>query len=506
MFKNTKASTAADSYAGTITAPEFPSEVTWFNTAGKNLSLQALQGKVVLLDFWTYGCINCMHIIPDLKKLEEKFPNELVVVGVHSPKFEREKSDEGLANIVQRYERKHPIVNDRDFEIWRSYGARAWPTLVLIDPVGKIVGSLSGEGHYDTLDRAISALIAEFDANKQLDRTPSNWQSMQVIEDTFLRFPGRVLADTKNDRLLIADTNHHRIVVTTLAGDVLTTIGSGEAGLKDGDCQHAQFKQPQGLSLLNDNMLYVADTENHALRRVELGTDRCAVSTVIGDGKQHYLRAGVPSDGLNSPWDVLVKEGIIYIAMAGQHQVWVWDIDSQKLLPYLGSGREELRDGAPSRAGFNQPSGLTTDGRWLYIADAEASAIRQAPLYGEKGEVTTLVGTGLFDFGDRDGSGKNVLLQHALDVDVYQNQLIVTDTYNHKIKLLNPETRQVTSLNLPDDTFDEPGGLTVAGDILFVADTNHHQVKTITGLDIDNKQQALTAAPLNIEPKAAPAQ
>jgi thiol-disulfide isomerase/thioredoxin len=153
-----------------VRAPEFP-RAEWLNVAAP-LSLKSLRGKVVLLDFWTYGCINCMHVIPDLKRLEEKYAEELVVIGVHSAKFTNEKNTENLRRILVRYDIDHPVVNDAEFTIWRSYGARAWPTLVLIDPEGYVVGAASGEGHGDGFDRAIAAVIHVFDERGLIDRTP----------------------------------------------------------------------------------------------------------------------------------------------------------------------------------------------------------------------------------------------------------------------------------------------------------------------------------------------
>jgi thiol-disulfide isomerase/thioredoxin len=155
-------SSADRSFAGTTPAPEFPTGLDWLNIETP-LTLENLKGKVVLLDFWTYGCINCIHIIPDLKKLEEKYADELVVIGVHSAKFDSEAITENIRNIVMRYELEHPVVNDENFEIWRSYAARAWPTLVLIDPAGNVVGNHSGEGIFEPFDEAIGGVIEEFD-------------------------------------------------------------------------------------------------------------------------------------------------------------------------------------------------------------------------------------------------------------------------------------------------------------------------------------------------------
>ena len=483
--------TATRSFASTIPAPEFPSGLDWLNT-GRRLSLAELRGKVVLLDFWTYGCINCMHVIPDLKRLEEKYADELVVIGVHSAKFANEGDSDNIRRIIQRYELEHPVVNDKDFFVWRQYGARAWPTLVLIDPDGNVIGNHSGEGIYDLFDHVIGSVVAEFDALGRIDRTPLELVlERESLANSPLLFPGKVLADAKYNRLFIADSNHNRIVVTDLEGRVIAAIGSGEAGFDDGNFETVTFFRPQGLTLADEHTLYVADTENHAVRRVDLAARQ--VETVAGTGEQNrdLRNTGGPalSTPLNSPWDVLFHDSVVYIAMAGQHQLWAYHPEAGAVRLYAGSGREELRDGPLNRGGLNQPSGLATDGEVLYFADSEASAVRTASL-DPKGRLETIVGTGLFDFGDVDGVGDAVRLQHPLGVAHRNGLLYVADTYNSKIKTVDPATRESRTLlggneagwrdgAGQDALFDEPGGLSVTGEGLYVADTNNHAVRAI---------------------------
>lgn len=470
-------------YAGSVPAPEFPAGLDWLNVE-KPLALADLRGKIVLLDFWTYGCINCMHVIPDLKRLEEKYADELVVIGVHSAKFENEGETDNIRRIIQRYELAHPVINDKDFQVWQLYGANAWPTFVLIDPAGEVVGYQSGEGIYDLFDEILGTMVVEW--ADEIDPTPlALVLERDSLVDSPLLFPGKVLADVAHDRLFIADSNHNRIVVTDLTGRVQAVIGSGPAGLRDGSFESAQFFRPQGMTLADENTLYVADTENHALRRVDLAAG--LVATVAGNGTQVYLRvdsAPAGETGLNSPWDVLYHDGLIYVAMAGQHQLWVYDPAGETIRLFAGSGREELRDGPLLQGGLNQPSGLATDGRLLYFADSEASAIRSADL-DPAGALATIVGTGLFDFGDVDGVGDAVRLQHPLAVAYQDGLLYVADTYNSKIKTVDPAARRVQTLfggpagwqDGPEPRFDEPGGLSVAGDRLYIADTNNHAVR-----------------------------
>src|SRR2546428_917121 len=470
-----------------IHAPELTGARGWLNT-DKPLTLSALKGKVVLLDFWTYGCINCMHIIPDLKRLERKYPNELVVIGVHSAKFANEKETENIRRIILRYEIEHPVVNDADFAIWNAYAVDAWPTRYLIDPAGYIIGRLSGEGGYETLDRVISETIAEFRKRGKLNEAPLKLVLERAkIGDLPLAFPGKILADAKNDRLFIADSDHNRIVVAKLDGTLIETIGTGAHGADDGSFDRATFFRPQGIALDGDT-LYVADTENHLIRQIDLKSR--TVKTIAGTGQQShdYFKTGPGRTiGLNSPWDLQLVGQTLYIAMAGPHQIWKLDLDRQEISTFAGTGREARLDGAVDEAAFAQPSALATDGKTLYVSDAEANIIRAIDL-GAYPKVRTLVGGNLFDFGDEDGLGNDVRLQHPLGLARWNDKLLIADTYNHKIKLLDPVARSVKSFagtgkpgqsDGAKPSFYEPGGLAVAGEKLYVADTNNHAIRVV---------------------------
>lgn len=470
----------APSLAGSVAAPPFPGGLEWINTGGKPVTLRELRGKVVLLDFWTYGCINCFHIIPDLDKLHQTYGDKLAIIGVHSAKFATERKTAHIAMIVQRYGIDHPVVNDRDMQIWNEYGAEGWPTLTLIDPAGKIVGQVSGEGHYTLLNKAIGILVREFGAKGEINDKPLWFNNIKLsMPNTPLLYPGKVLADTAHDRLFIADSNHNRIVVTTLDGNVSAVIGNGKKGLHDGDYTNAEFAYPQGMTLADANTLYVADTDNNAIRRIDLA--KHTVTTVAGDGQQAYMTdPAIPARNavLNTPWAVLWHDGLLYIAMAGQHQLWSYDPVTQTIHLYAGSGEEGIDDGSLSAASFAQSSGLTTDGKYLYVADPEASAVRQVG-FGSGAQVHTLVGTGLFDFGDVDGVGMAVRLQHDLGIAWHDGLIYIADTYNSKIRVLDPKTRRVTTLAGDDGQFDEPGGLSVAGNTLYVADTDHNRIALV---------------------------
>lgn len=469
-----------------VRAPEITGGRGWLNT-DKPLSLAALKGKIVLLDFWTYGCINCIHIIPDLKKLEARYPNQLVVIGVHSAKFQNEKETENIRRIILRYEIEHPVYNDSEYAVWQSYGVRAWPTQVLIDPAGYVIGGVSGEGNYEVIDQAIAKTIEEFRKKGELNEEPLKLVLERAkVGDLPLAFPGKIIADASTDRLFIADSNHNRIVVTKLDGTLVDTIGTGETGAADGAFDKATFYRPQGLALAGDN-LYVADTENHLIRRVDLKSR--TVETIAGTGQQtrEYFKTGpARTVALSSPWDLQLAGRVLYIAMAGPHQIWQLDLDKNEVSTFAGSGREARLDGSLDKAGFAQPSGIATDGKTLYVADSESNIIRAINI-GE-GSVKTLVGGDLFEFGDVDGTGDDVRLQHPLGLITYGDKLLIADTYNHKIKELDPKQEKVTSLfgtgkpgqsDGASPSFYEPGGLALANGNLYVADTNNHAIRVV---------------------------
>ncbi|MGB5166813.1 MAG: thioredoxin-like domain-containing protein [Acidimicrobiia bacterium] len=470
-------------------APEFPEGLDWLNV-DEPLDLASLRGKIVLLDFWTYGCINCIHIIPDLKRLETEFPDELVVIGVHSAKFTNEGDTNNIREVTQRYDLRHPVVNDADFEIWNSWGARAWPTVALIDPDGYAVGLHAGEGVYQVVQPVISTLLQEFDGDGQIDPTPISLAlERDRSPDTVLSYPGKVYADPASDRLFIADTGHHRIIAATDDGAVTAVFGSGREGFEDGRGTRASFSSPQGL-LADGDTLYVADTNNHALRSIDLATG--IVTTLAGTGEQGWPPVGGPVGEvtLNSPWALELAGDELYVANAGTHQIWTINLTTGTAEPSVGSAAEGTTNGPLLQAELAQPSGLAfgADGM-LYFADSESSSIRGAAVAQPAGETVLVAGgeTNLFEFGDVDGTGADARFQHPLGIDDYAGTLLVADTYNSKIKLVDPATGQATTLfgseqgwsDGNDPQFYEPGGLSVDGDLLWVADTNNHVIRMI---------------------------
>jgi DNA-binding beta-propeller fold protein YncE len=428
-----------------------------------------------------------MHVIPDLKKLEEKFGDRLAVIGVHSAKFENERDDETIRQAILKNEIRHPVINDANFAVWKAFGARGWPTFVVIDPNGGIAFRSSGEGQYQLLEDTISGLIKEAGDKINTAKLPLALEKDRAPASP-LSFPGKVLVDGASNTLYISDTNHNRILIGDLDGKIREVVGSGVAGAKDGDFVHATFDHPQGLTL-DEGHLFVADTGNHLIRKISLRQKK--VTTVLGTGKQENEPVGGKSgtsQGVNSPWDLALDRGKIYIAMAGRHQIWEYDPKSGVGRAAFGTGHENIVDGPAASAALAQPSGVSVLNGKLYFADSEVSAIRSADLAA--GTVSTLFGKGLFDFGDIDGGRESARLQHPLGVATGDGKLYVADSYNHRIKIVDLESGTIRSLagdggvgnadgTLAQSRFSEPGGLAYAGGKLYVADTNNHAIRRI---------------------------
>ncbi|WP_417392966.1 thioredoxin-like domain-containing protein [Gimesia sp.] len=488
-------------------APSIDGGVEWLNTSGE-ITLKDLRGKVVLIDFWTYCCINCIHVLPDLAYLEKKYPNELVVIGCHSAKFDNEKETDNIRRAIQRYEIKHPVINDANMTVWRKFGVRAWPSMVLIDPEGNYCGHLSGEGNRELLDKVLEKVIAYHRAKGTLDETPVHFELESAkLKQTPLKFPGKLLADADQQRLFISDSNHNRIVIASLDGKLIDVIGSGQIGNKDGDYQSASFDHPQGMALVG-NTLYVADTENHLIRTVDL--DKKQVSTLAGTGEQARFRSAggkLKEAALNSPWALAVIDEVLYVCMAGPHQIWSHKLGSDEIGVYAGSGREDITNGPLETSAFAQTSGIAVDGEVFYVVDSEGSSVRKVDTKNKI--VTTVAGTSdlergrsLFEFGDKDGIGEEARLQHPLGVLFDNGRLFVADTYNHKLKTIDLKTNEVKTFlgtgeegsSLKPAEFSEPSGLAKVGNRLFVADTNNHRI-CVVNLD-DNSVSEFTVAGL----------
>ncbi len=482
-------------------APPFPSPAAWLNTEHALRLDEELRGQVVILDFWTYCCVNCMHMLPVLHAMQQRYAQQaLSVVGVHSAKFDAERELENLRAAIARHEIRNPVMVDNEHQLWRAYGVKGWPTLALIDSKGRLRETLPGEIGVDELAAKIEALLAEGEKDGSLAGAPYRPRPAMVEAEAepaaarspgaarakgaprdaapasstpgILRFPSKVLVH--EDHIYIADTGHRRVLQATLQGQVLRAFG--ESG-------PLRFLAPKGMAVLGDQLL-VADAGHHMLKGVELSSGE--ISAVAGSGKLWLGEPlGVsPAPGemaLRSPWDVCTSDGIALVAMAGSHQIWLFDPEREIFGPFAGNGMEDHRDGPLREASFAQPSGLALMGRYLFVADSEDSSIRAIDLESQK--VETLTGQGLFDFGDRDGTGLQARLQHPMDVcvgfDQKQPWVYLADTFNNKIKAIELESLAVKTLLGSGDASElhEPQGMDSWGEELLICDTNNHRLR-----------------------------
>lgn len=458
----------------------------WLNTGGRDVTLADLRGKVVVLDFWTFCCINCLHVLDELREVEEQHRDELVIIGVHSPKFEHEADPDALAAAVERYEVRHAVLDDPELTTWGAYTARAWPTLVVIDPEGYVVAQMAGEGHGSAIAALVTELIVEHTAKGTLHSGSGPYVPQAPTSGT-LRFPAKVVA-LPSGNLLVADAGHHSLAELASDGETFVRrIGSGERGLVDDAADAARFSEPNGLCLVPDELrahlgydVVVADTVNHALRGVRLSDG--AVCTVAGTGQQFMVggpenvggRDGEPRGAyepgsavapldlrLSSPWDVAwspVRAAFV-VAMAGNHTLWEIDLLQGSAGLLAGTMNEGLEDGPGEGAWFAQTSGISpsvdgegrSDGN-LWIADSETSSLRRVELSdgvdgASAATITTAVGTGLFDFGHRDGPADQALLQHPLGLATLPDgSVVVADTYNGALRRYDPASGVMTTL------------------------------------------------------------
>ena len=470
MTTSDGALTAAPRRLARVRAPELVGAGGWIGTGGKDLTLADFRGRILILDFWTFCCVNCLHVLDELRPLEQRFADVLDIVGVHSPKFAHEADHEAVLAAVERYEVHHPVLDDPALTTWSQYAVRAWPTLCVVDPEGYLVHVASGEGHGEGLARLVEQLVVEHEAKGTLLRRGAAYVPPPVTA-TALRFPGKValLAD---GTLLVSDTAHHQIVRMEADGErERARYGTGARGLVDGD--QPQFAEPQGVLVCEDGQVLIADTANHVVRRLDLATG--AAVTVAGTGA--VWRPGDATTGpalevaLSTPWDLAEYDGDVVLAMAGTHQLWALRDGQVRVL--AGTTGEGLRDGDAVRAYLAQPSGLAAGDDRLWFVDAETSALRWYRRGDDgTGEVGTAVGTGLFDFGHRDGPADQALLQHPLGLAVLPDgSVAVCDTYNGAIRRYDPATGEVTTL--ATSVAEPSGAVVVDGALVVVASAAH---------------------------------
>ena len=502
-------------------APSLDGAAAWLGVDAA-IDIKSLRGQVVVLDFWTYCCINCMHVLPLLRDIEHEFAGQpLTVLGVHSAKFDAERDPQRIREAMQRYGVEHPVAVDSDMKIWNRYGASGWPTIVVIKPNGRVAGAASGEPDGNLLRAVIRSVMADARADGSLSTEPRPIKPpVSTASQGPLAYPGKVVALASGD-LAVSDSGHHRVLVVDKAGKVRHTIGSGLRGWSDGSFAAATFDDPQGLAAAPDGRtLYLADTRNHVVRKLDLQAK--TVETIAGTG----ALGEAPLDdeikpardlALRSPWDLALTPDHkrLIIALAGSHQLAVLDLATAKIRRLSGSGRETIADGAAEVAAFSQPSGISVVGGAIYVADSEVSGVRAVQL--TDGLSRTVIGTGLFDFGDRDGPVTQALLQHPLHVLAVDKgtALLVADTYNNKIKRIDLKAGNIATFysGSGELALHEPAGITrERSGSLVVADTNAGRLlrisadgKTATPITITDAPPPLVGAALPISPTTSAA-
>ncbi|MFD4758440.1 NHL domain-containing thioredoxin family protein [Streptomyces sp. NPDC058439] len=458
-----------------VRAPELIGKGGWLNTGGKELTLADLRGKCVVVDFWTFCCVNCLHVLDELRELEEKHRDTVVIIGVHSPKFVHEAEHQAVVDAVERYEVHHPVLDDPELATWKQYAVRAWPTLVVIDPEGYIVAQHAGEGHAHAIEKLVEELETEHGAKGTLRRGDGPYVAPEPVA-THLRFPGKALL-LPDGGFLVSDTTRHRLVEIERDGETVRRhVGTGDRGFTGGGPDEVRFSEPQGLAVLPDGRIAIADTVNHAIRALDPTTG--VTTTLAGTGRQWWQ--GSPTTGparevdLSSPWDVAWFADRLWIAMAGVHQLWTYDPATGTVRVAAGTTNEGLVDGPADEAWFAQPSGLATsaDGERLWVADSETSALRYVERDGTGFVVRTAVGTGLFDFGHRDGGAEQALFQHPLGVTALPDgSVAVCDTYNHALRRYDPVSAEVTTL--ATDLREPSDAVLADGDLVVVESARH---------------------------------
>ncbi|MEM3791267.1 MAG: thioredoxin-like domain-containing protein [Candidatus Micrarchaeaceae archaeon] len=457
---------------------EIPEEFEWINS--KRIKVEELKSHVVVFDFWTYCCINCIHMVPVLRKVEEKYKGKpVVVIGIHSAKFSEESEKKNIEEAVKKYGIRHPIIVDKNMRIWDSYGIDAWPTILIFGPDGKIIFRKAGEAEEKEIEDAIDKALKE---NNLEQSRGIEYLNEGVEEDSFLRYPGKI--SIRDDGLMaISDSNHNRILIVDISENQVKKVYGGREGFEDGDEKTCKFNKPQGV-VWADDIIYVADTENHAIRAIDFSFDK--VYTVAGKG----VKGSYPSSGLNSllnsPWDLAFDGKNIFIGMAGFHQIWKLDLDTKICGPYAGIGYENILDGELERSMFAQPSGIDFDLGSLAVADSESSSIRII----SKGYVSTISGKGLFEFGYKDGSVKEALFQHPMGICKRGEKIYVADTYNNAVREIDLKEKVVRSIIAKEgsickfgdpecDTLGlyEPNDVELFDNKIYIADTNNHLIR-----------------------------
>lgn len=483
-------------------APPFPQDATWRNVSTP-WTWEDLQGRVVLLVFWRAADASTIQALRDAVGLAAR-SDAAVAIGVHCPGMPGERRAETLDAALGRYGIETPVVHDEEGAMAEALGVGDLPAVILVDAEGRTVLGATGAGLGDPLREAVDDLVA---SSRDLDPSPLPGRAVDERLDPVIAHPSGLAVD--DGRVAVADAGHDRVVVLDRDRNVRRVIG-GTPGLEDGAFAEARLRCPHGLAL-DGEVLYVADTGNHAVRAIDLAEER--VETVAGDGTMlrgpHRVGQG-PFEKLAWPWDLCLHEERLHVAMAAAHQVWRVDPADGIADAYAGTGDAKVKDGSRQDAKFAQPTGICTDGQDLFVADALGCAIRRIEV--GRGRVETLVGARIGGWGDVDGPARRARLQHPTGLAWRDGALHVADTYNHKVKRYSPAADEVVTLtgsktpgwtdgDAGEARWDMPEAVASFDEGLLVADVAGHVIR-----EVDDRGRTGTWTLLGVDRLAPPGQ
>jgi thiol-disulfide isomerase/thioredoxin len=446
----------------------------WVNLQ-RHLSVDELDDRLILLDFWTFCCINCIQALPILNEIHKNYSDKITIIGVHSGKFGNEKTAEPILRAIGRYQINHAVYNDDNFAVWKSFDVKGWPTQILLDTEGREIWRYFGEAPYDQIAAALDTALENVKPDFKTAALPVK-KTEKVSNDSAFYYPSKII-ELKGAGYALSDSGHNQISILNEQGQVLQS--------------YAGFNAPQGMAYdrVND-LLYVADTGNHQLKRIDL--KRHKVKLLAGTKRRGGIVNATPRKAIKmslaSPWDLALFDGDLVIANAGSHQLLRYSIKNKKISVFAGNGKESIDDGRYPDNSLSQPSALAVMGDDLYFLDSETSSLRRID---KSGKVETLLGSGLFDFGYRDGTKADALMQHplGLEADPKKNRLFIADSYNHVLRIYDVKSGHLQTisgvaesfgtgiLNADKIQYHEPNDILLKEDgRLIIVDTNNHRV------------------------------
>jgi len=451
-------------------APELSDALEWINVDPVRLS--ECGGRVVVLAFFNQASAYSQNLIDTLHHFALKHPQQLQVIGIHVPKYPFEREAARVADGVGRLGIRFPVASDPNYVAWQHYGIHGWPSLAIIDAGGGLRQVLAGEVVPQLVEETLQPLLSE--APMPLDGGPLAIAGRRQPGTATLHHPAGIAIG--EERLYIADAGHHQVLECNLHGRVLTRYGTGHAELVDGSPEECAFDAPHGL-LLHREALYVADTGNHALRRINLRTGR--VETLAGSGRPGTLtgpRIENPLEAdLDRPWGLALDGERLYVSLAGQNQVWAWETSTGALVHVAGSGQFGHADGNARSARMAHPAGLAVLQNTLYILESGSASLRR--LSFNDGQLRTLVGGGLFEFGHEDGPRERASLTcpQGLALQVDSPVLWLTDAGNDRVRTLRLGGGAVATARI-EHTLRGPAAIASGAGAIWLVNTDAHQI------------------------------